>query len=103
MNMLYVSLVSTQQTIWRQTEEIHLSAVDVFAVSFLQFMNHIQDRRRVREQPAARCWAICKFLVQCVTLTSYFLNWIFQFKKTLGPLVIMYTNMYQYMAELKIA
>ena len=56
MNMLYVSLVSTQQTIWRQTEEIHLSAVDVFAVSFLQFMNHIQDRRRVREQPAARCW-----------------------------------------------
>ena len=45
MNMLYVSLVSTQQTIWRQTEEIHLSGVDVFAVSFLQFMNHIQDRK----------------------------------------------------------
>ena len=47
--MLYVSLVSTQQTIWRQTEEIHLSGVDgyihVFAVSFLQFMNHIQDRK----------------------------------------------------------
>ena len=46
--MLYVSLVSTQQTIWRQTEEIHLSdvwTVDVFAVSFLQFMNHIQDRK----------------------------------------------------------
>ena len=28
---------------------------------------------------AARCWAVCKFLVQCVTLTSYFPNWPFQF------------------------
>ena len=32
--MLYVSLVSTQQTIWRQTEEIHLSDVDVQGVPY---------------------------------------------------------------------
>ena len=45
--------------------------------------------------------AVCKFLVQCVTLTSYFPNWPFQFQKTLGSVIIMYTNMYQQMVKLK--
>ena len=39
MNMLYVSLVSTQQTIWRQTEEIHLSGVDIFMYLLSAFCN----------------------------------------------------------------
>ena len=29
--------------------------------------------------PRPRIRAVCKFLVQCVTLTSYFPNWTFQF------------------------